>query len=148
MDFDAVPASLRERLGSRGVPGPSQSPRSRTQRMEGGLDRRVHKNATNDASRRKWPACACRWRKWRRRFEPRSPRWPPASARIWAQMGARIRRIRDGEHPQDTAKWALESGTTWPPGASSCIKWCFIFWIGQVLAMTGITGVMLRLFRP
>ena len=33
-------------------------------------------------------------------------------------------------------------------GRVELFKWCFIFWIGQVLAMTGITGVMLRLFRP
>ena len=27
-------------------------------------------------------------------------------------------------------------------------KWCFLFWIGQVLAITGIMSVMLRLYRP
>jgi hypothetical protein len=28
------------------------------------------------------------------------------------------------------------------------LKWCFLFWIGQVVAMTGILSVMFRLFRP
>jgi hypothetical protein len=27
------------------------------------------------------------------------------------------------------------------------IKWCFLFWIGQVLAITAIMGVMLRVMR-
>ena len=26
-------------------------------------------------------------------------------------------------------------------------KWCFLFWIGQVLAIGGLMGVMLRLMR-
>lgn len=33
-------------------------------------------------------------------------------------------------------------------GRVELLKWCFLFWIGQVVAMTGIIGVMLRLFRP
>jgi hypothetical protein len=33
-------------------------------------------------------------------------------------------------------------------GRVELFKWCFIFWIGQVFAMTAILGVMLRLFRP
>ena len=28
------------------------------------------------------------------------------------------------------------------------IKWCFLFWIGQVITLTGIMAVMLRLYRP
>jgi hypothetical protein len=28
------------------------------------------------------------------------------------------------------------------------LKWCFLFWIGQVVAMTGIMSVMFRIFRP
>lgn len=33
-------------------------------------------------------------------------------------------------------------------GRVELLKWCFLFWIGQVLAITGIMSVMLRLFRP
>jgi hypothetical protein len=33
-------------------------------------------------------------------------------------------------------------------GRFELLKWCFLFWIGQVLAISGIVGVMLRLYRP
>ena len=32
-------------------------------------------------------------------------------------------------------------------GRVDLFKWCFLFWIGQVLAITGIMGVMLRVIR-
>jgi hypothetical protein len=32
-------------------------------------------------------------------------------------------------------------------GRVDLFKWCFLFWVGQVLAMSGIMGVMLRLMR-
>lgn len=28
------------------------------------------------------------------------------------------------------------------------LKWSFMFWVGQVLVVTAIIGVMLRLYRP
>ena len=28
------------------------------------------------------------------------------------------------------------------------IKWCFLFWIGQVVTLSGIMALMLRLYRP
>lgn len=46
-----------------------------------------------------------------------------------AQMGAGIR--------QEMASGRVE-----------LFKWCFLFWVGQVLAMAGMMGVMFRLFRP
>jgi hypothetical protein len=33
-------------------------------------------------------------------------------------------------------------------GRVELLKWCFLFWIGQVFAMAGIMGMMLRMFRP
>jgi hypothetical protein len=45
------------------------------------------------------------------------------------QMGAGIR--------QDMASGRVE-----------LFKWCFLFWVGQVLAMAGMMGVMFRLLRP
>jgi hypothetical protein len=57
-----------------------------------------------------------------------------------AQMGASIR--------QDMAHMGSGIRNDMAAGRVELFKWCFIFWIGQVLAMTGITGVMLRLFRP
>lgn len=32
-------------------------------------------------------------------------------------------------------------------GRVDLFKWCFLFWIGQVLAIGGLMGVMLRLIR-
>jgi hypothetical protein len=32
-------------------------------------------------------------------------------------------------------------------GRIELFKWCFLFWIGQVLAIGGLMGVMLRLAR-
>ena len=32
-------------------------------------------------------------------------------------------------------------------GRVDLFKWCFLFWIGQVLAISGIMGVMLRVMR-
>ena len=28
------------------------------------------------------------------------------------------------------------------------LKWCFLFWVGQVVAIAGIMSLMLRLVRP
>lgn len=33
-------------------------------------------------------------------------------------------------------------------GRVELLKWCFLFWVGQVVAIAGIMGLMLRLFRP
>jgi hypothetical protein len=32
-------------------------------------------------------------------------------------------------------------------GRVELLKWCFVFWVGQVLAVGGLVGVMLRLIR-
>jgi hypothetical protein len=32
-------------------------------------------------------------------------------------------------------------------GRVELFKWCFLFWIGQVLAIGGLMGIMLRLAR-
>ena len=56
------------------------------------------------------------------------------------RMGASIR--------QDMAQMGAGIRNDMATGRVELIKWCFIFWIGQVLAITGIIGVMLRLFRP
>ena len=56
-----------------------------------------------------------------------------------AQMGAGIRQdmgLMGGEIRKDIAYGRVE-----------LFKWCFLFWIGQVLAIAGVMGVMLRLVR-
>ena len=78
-----------------------------------------------------------------------------------AQMEASLRTemAQMGQHPpghgpdgrsnrQDMAQMDAGIRNDMAAGRVELFKWCFIFWIGQVLAMTGITGVMLRLFRP
>jgi hypothetical protein len=32
-------------------------------------------------------------------------------------------------------------------GRVDLFKWCFLFWVGQVLAIVGVMGVMLRMIR-
>lgn len=53
-----------------------------------------------------------------------------------ARMGADIRQEMTGIR-QDMASGRVE-----------LLKWCFLFWVGQVVAIAGIMGMMLRLFRP
>lgn len=33
-------------------------------------------------------------------------------------------------------------------GRLELLKWCFLFWMGQVVAVAGIMGLMLRMSRP
>jgi predicted flavoprotein YhiN len=33
-------------------------------------------------------------------------------------------------------------------GRLELLKWCFLFWVGQVIAVAGVMGLMLRMFRP
>ena len=150
MDFDAVPASLRERLGTEAT---------------GGL------LSLLDLARSEWRAdliAACTERYERRLSEEMAGlrvqmAQVEASLRTEiAQMGASIRQdmaqmgasIRQDTAQmgasirQDMAQMGAGIRNDMATGRVELIKWCFIFWIGQVLAITGIVGVMLRLFRP
>ena len=161
MDVDAVPASLRERLGAEAT---------------GGL------LSLLDLARSEWRAdliAACTERYERRLSEEMAGvrvqmAQVEASLRTeiaqtaasirqdMAQMGAGIRQdmaqmgasIRQdmaqmgASIRQDMAQMGAGIRNDMAAGRVELFKWCFIFWIGQVLAMTGITGVMLRLFRP
>ena len=128
MDFDAVPVSLRDRLGTEATVGLL---------------------SLFDLARSEWKAdliAACTERYERRLSEEMAGvrvqvAQVEASLRTeMAQMGASIR--------QDMAQMGASIRQDMAAGRVELFKWCFIFWIGQVLAMTGITGVMLRLFRP
>ena len=58
---------------------------------------------------------------------------------------------------EEMATMGSGSGRTWQPGSSlrdeiaagrvDLFKWCFLFWVGQVLAIGGLLAVMLRLTR-
>jgi hypothetical protein len=56
------------------------------------------------------------------------------------EMGASIR--------QDMAAMGASIRQDMASGRVELLKWCFLFWIGQVFAMAGIMGMMLRMFRP
>jgi hypothetical protein len=57
-----------------------------------------------------------------------------------ATMGAGIR--------QDMGTMGAGIRQDMASGRVELFKWCFLFWIGQVVAVAGIMGVLLRAFRP
>jgi hypothetical protein len=70
--------------------------------------------------------------------------------REMAQMGADIRR----EMAQMGGDLRLEMGQMGSAirqeiatGRVEMLKWCFLFWIGQLVAIASIVGIMLRLIR-
>jgi len=56
-----------------------------------------------------------------------------------AQMGAQIR--------QEMGEMGSGIRTDMATGRVELFKWCFLFWIGQVVAISTIVGLMLRLTR-
>ena len=67
--------------------------------------------------------------------------------RDMAEMGAGIRhdtaRMGDDIRQEMTGvRHDMASGRV------ELLKWCFLFWVGQVVAVAAIMGTMLRLFRP
>lgn len=56
------------------------------------------------------------------------------------EMGASIRR--------DMAQMGADLRAEMAAGRVELLKWCFLFWIGQVVAVAGIMGMLLRLSRP
>lgn len=67
-----------------------------------------------------------------------------------AQMGAQIRQEM-GEMGAQIRHEMGEMGsgirTDMATGRVELFKWCFLFWIGQVVAVSTIVGLMLRLMR-
>ena len=56
-----------------------------------------------------------------------------------AQLGADLR--------QEIATMGADLRQEMAAGRVDLFKWCFLFWIGQLLAISGIVGVMLRVMR-
>jgi len=56
-----------------------------------------------------------------------------------ATMGADLR--------QEMATMGADLHQEMAAGRVDLFKWCFLFWIGQVVAVGGIVGVMLRVMR-
>jgi hypothetical protein len=67
------------------------------------------------------------------------------------EMGASIRQDMsrmDGSIRQDMAAMGAGIRQELAAGRVELLKWCFLFWIGQVFAVAGIMAMMLRAFRP
>ena len=127
MDLDAVPGPLRSRLGETATAGlldlfDRALREGRADVMEACSDRFERRLAEETAAVRVQIA----------RSE--------ASLRTdIAQLGATLRQemtVLGGTLRQEMASGRFE-----------LLKWCFLFWVGQVLVMSTIIGVMLRITR-
>jgi len=128
MDVDAVPAALRERLGAEATGGLLQL-----------LDQAQREGRADVIA-----ACT-------ERFERRVVEEVAAVrvqlAHVEGSLRQDMAKMEVGLR-QDMAKMEAGLRQDMAAGRVELLKWCFLFWIGQVVAITGILGVMLRLFRP
>ena len=135
MDIEQVPAALQERLGVEATSGLLQ------------LFDRAHREGRADV------IAACTDRFERRLVEEISgarvqiAQVDASLRRDMAEMGASIRQDiarlgADIRQEMTSIRQDLASGRV------ELLKWCFLFWVGQVVAVAGIMGMMLRLFRP
>lgn len=150
MDIEQVPAALRERLGVEGTVGLLQ----------------VLDNSHRDGRADMIAACTDRFE--RRLVEEISgvrvqiaqveaslrremTEMGAAIRQDMAEMGAAIRRDM-AEMGAAIRRDMVEMGAgirqDMASGRVELLKWCFLFWVGQVVAIAGIMGLMLRLFRP
>lgn len=146
MDIEQVPAALQERLGVEATSGLLQ------------LFDRAHREGRADV------IAACTDRFERRLVEEISgvrvqiAQVEASLRRDMAEMGASIRRdmVEMGASiRQDMARMGADIRQEMTgirqdmaSGRVELLKWCFLFWAGQVVAIAGIMGMMLRLFRP
>jgi hypothetical protein len=68
-----------------------------------------------------------------------------------ATMGAGIRQdmaTMGAEIRQEMATMGAGIRQDMASGRVELFRWCFLFWIGQVVAVAGVMGMMLRVFRP
>ena len=135
MDIEQVPAALQERLGVEATSGLLQ------------LFDRAHREGRADV------IAACTDRFERRLVEEISgarvqiAQVDASLRRDMAEMGASIRQDiarlgADIRQEMTSIRQDLASGRV------ELLKWCFLFWVGQVVAVAGIMCMMLRLFRP
>ena len=150
MDIERVPAPLQERLGFEATSGLLQ---------------------LLESTRREWRddvIAGCSDRFERRLVEEiasvrvQTTQVESSIRRDMAELGANIRQDmakmetgirRDmGELGASLRREMAEMGAglhrEMASGRVELLKWCFLFWIGQVIALTGIMAMMFRLFRP
>jgi hypothetical protein len=127
MDMETVPAPLRERLGLEATAG------------------LLH---VLELSHREWRSdviASCAERFERRLVEEAAglrvqiAQTEAVLRRDMAQMGGDIRK--------ETAHIGAGIRQEIATARVETLKWCFLFWIGQVVTIAGILGVMLRLVR-
>jgi hypothetical protein len=127
MDLGQVPAALHARLGDDATTGLLQL-----------LDR-SHREAKQQL------ISACTGRFERRLVEEVS------GLRVQiAQLGAELRQqmaAMRADLRQEIATMSADLRQEMAAGRVDLFKRCFLFWIGQVLAISGIVGVMLRVMR-
>ena len=63
-------------------------------------------------------------------------------ADLWQEMATMRADLR-----QEIAILGADLRQEMAAGRVDLFKWCFLFWIGQVLAISGVVGVMLRVMR-
>jgi hypothetical protein len=128
MDIEQVPAALREHLNLEATSALLQM-----------LDR-SHRDGRADV------IAACTDRFERRLVEEMSgvraqiAQLEASLRREMTEMGAAIGR--------DMADMCAGIRQDMATGRVELLKWCFLFWVGQVVAIAGIMGLMLRLLRP
>jgi hypothetical protein len=67
-----------------------------------------------------------------------------------AQLGADLRQemaTMRADLRQEVTVLGADLRQEMAAGRVDLFKWCFLFWIGQVLAISGVVGVMLRVMR-
>ena len=138
MQMDAVPGPLREQLGVEAAEGLLQ---------------------LFDVSHREWRAdvmAACTERFERRLVDEvaglrvQIAQTEAVLRRDMAEMGAAIRQEMGQMGASirvETAQMGASIRQEIAAGRVELMKWCFLFWIGQVVATAGLLGVMLRAIR-
>ncbi len=138
MDFDRVPAALSGRLGPDATNGLLQV-----------LDR-SHQEAREDV------VTACTERFERRLVEETSGlriqinQVEATLRQDMTTLGSSLRlemTTLGGSLRQEIADLGVSLRAEIASGRVEFIKWSFLFWIGQVLAMIGILGIMVRAIR-
>ena len=127
MEIGSVPAALHARLGPEATGGLLQ------------LLHRAHLEGRNDV------IAACTERFERRLVEETS------GLRVQlSQVESSIRQDMAAMRSslgQDIANMGSDLRAEIASGRVDLFKWCFLFWVGQVLAIGGLLAVMLRLTR-
>ena len=127
MDIEQVPAALQARLG----------PQASGALLE--LLDRSHRTAREDVI----TACTERFD---RRLVEESSGLRLQISQVEARLRQEFARVESSIR-QDMAELRASLREDIAAGRVDLLKWCFLFWVGQVLAVGGMLGVVLRVMR-